>query len=81
MSAILTLELDDSAALTLQSLAESWHVPPQEAVKRAVKAAASALSSSKQSAALDAFRRLQTEVQLTPDLAKAWKQSISEARR
>ncbi len=81
MAAILTLELDDAAELTLQSLAESWHVGQQEAVKRAVSAAVQSLPSVKPTTTLDAFRRLQAEVQLTAEQAEAWKQSVSDARR
>ena len=81
VAATLTLELDDAAEQTLQSLAESWHVLPEEAVKRAVSAAAQSLPPAKPSAALDAFRRLQTEVRLTAEQAEAWKESVADARR
>ena len=81
MAAILTLELDDAAEQTLQSLAESWHVGQLEAVKRAVSAAAQSLPLVKQPTALEAFRRLQAEVRLTAEQAEAWKQSVSDARR
>jgi len=80
MADTLTLELDEASASMLQSLVESWQVPPQEAVKRAVSAAAQTLSS-RELTRLEAFRRLQAEVQLTPGQAEVWKHSISEARR
>ena len=67
MAATLTLELDDASEQTLQTLADSWHVLPQEAVKRAVSAAAQTLPPSPPSAALDAFRRLQAELRLTSE--------------
>jgi predicted transcriptional regulator len=81
MSAILTLELDDSAAHSLQSLADSWHVAPQEAIKRAVKAAAKSLQARTPSEALSAFRQLQQAANLTPEQATEWKRSVADARR
>ena len=81
MASTLTLELDDAAASTLQALAESWHVAPQEAVKRAVSVAASTLPLKPISMALEALKNLQQEIQLTREQADSWKHSVSESRR
>ena len=80
MSGTLILELDEASATMLQSLAKSWHVAPQEAVKRAVSAAAENLSPG-QPTPLEAFRQLQAAVQLTPEQAEAWKHAVVDARR
>ena len=81
MPATLTLELDDALSASLTSLTASWHVPPQEAVKRALSAAAEQLPPAKSSSALESFRQLQAAVNLTQAGAIAWKQSVSDARR
>lgn len=81
MPATLTLELDDDDAISLQSLADTWHVAPQEAVRRAVKATAKGLTVNKPLEALSAFRRLQAAVDLSPEQALAWKQSVADGRR
>ncbi|HEY1049925.1 MAG TPA: hypothetical protein VGE39_09230 [Prosthecobacter sp.] len=77
----LTLELDDAIAASLTSLAEAWHVPPQEAVKRAVSAAANAIPSAATPSALEIFRSLQAAVRLSPSKAEEWKNAVSDARR
>ncbi|MCE9587173.1 MAG: hypothetical protein K8R57_02540 [Verrucomicrobia bacterium] len=81
MSSTVTIELDDAATSTLRSLAETWHLAPQEALKRAVSVAASTLPIEPVASALQALRQLQREVCLTSAQADAWKDSVVQARR
>ena len=79
--AALTIDLDDITAGTLRSLSERWGVPPQEAVKRAVRNAAETVTAAPANEALDVFRQLQRAVGLTKEGASAWKQAVTEGRR
>jgi hypothetical protein len=78
----LTIELDESTANTLQDLTNFWGVAPQEAVARAVQAAAQSLplrASSQERVA--AFRQLQEAAGVTGEKAAQWKDSARAGRR
>jgi hypothetical protein len=55
-------------------------VPPQEAVKRAVRRAAQPAAQTSDDL-LKVFLQLQQAVGLTQDGATAWKQAVADARR
>jgi hypothetical protein len=77
----MTLDLDETTAGSLKALSESWGVPIEEAVSRAVKASAENLGKSSARTSLEVFRQLQHAVGLTSVAAAQWKQSVAEARR
>lgn len=79
--AAMTLDLDETTAGSLKALAESWGVPPAEAVSRAVRASAESLGHVSGRTSLEVFRKLQQAVGLTAATAAQWKQSVADARR
>lgn len=78
----LTLELDEPTEASLTDLCHRWGVPPDEVVRRALKAAASSAPAvSAVEERLAALRELQRVAQMTPEKAAARKAAILDARR
>lgn len=77
----MTLDLDETTAGSLRALAESWGVPPEQAVSRAVRESAESLERTPGKTSLEVFRKLQQAVGLTSEAAARWKQSVNESRR
>lgn len=76
-----SLELDPATTRLLESLARTWGVSKEEAVRRAVaQAEASSAAASKQDR-LEAFKQLQRRLGLTPAKAAEWQRAVHEARR
>jgi hypothetical protein len=77
------LDLDETTAGSLKALSESWGVPPEEAVSRAVRASAAAAGVVKAptKSSLEVFRQLQNALALTPVSAEQWKQGVAAGRR
>lgn len=75
-----SVELDSATNQLLEQLARAWGISKEEAVKRAVTQA-DATPAPTGSNRLQAFRELQRRLQLTPEKAAAWQDSVREARR
>ena len=80
-NAVMTLDLDETTVGSLKALTESWGVPPEEAVTRAVRASAERLGAATGKTSLEVFRKLQQAVGLTAETAASWKQTVADARR
>jgi hypothetical protein len=76
----MSLELDAATADAVAHLARTWGVSREEAVVRAVKQADTGASSDKQGR-LQALRKLQDRLELTPAKATEWQNLAHEARR
>ena len=76
-----SLELDANTANLLTQLAETWGVSKEEAVRRAVDQANAGNGSPNKEARLEAFKELQSRLNLTPAKAAEWQNAVHEARR
>jgi hypothetical protein len=70
------VQIDAETAESLRHLAQSWGISEQEALRRAIKGAEHVTNGR-----LEAFRELQSLMQMTPEKAAAWTAAIKEARR
>lgn len=78
---LMTLDLDEATAGDLKALSDSWGVPPEEAVSRAVRASAECLGKPAAKSSVEVFRKLQNAVGMTAATAEQWKRSVVDARR
>lgn len=76
-----SVSLDPSTLAVVEQLARAWGVSKEEAVRRAVTQAESVPVAAKKSDRLQAFKQLQSRLQLTPEKAAAWQSSVREGRR
>lgn len=75
-----TYSLDPGTVSRLEEIARRWGVPKSEALRRAIRAAASAEAASG-SGPLSAFDALQRTAALTPSSVRAWADAAREERR
>jgi hypothetical protein len=76
-----SLELDANTANLLTQLAENWGVSKEEAVRRAVDQANAANGSANKEVRWEAFKELQSRLNLTSAKAAEWQNAVREARR
>ena len=76
-----SVSLDPSTLAVVEQLARAWGVSKEEAVRRAVTQAESVPLAAKKPDRLQAFKQLQSRLQLTPEKAAAWQSSVREGRR
>lgn len=74
-----TYALDIASVKALEKIARRWAVSKSEALRRAINAAAAERPSPQQRIA--ALERLQAELALTPEAARAWEREIRAERR
>ena len=75
-----SVSLDPSTLAVVEQLARAWGVSKEEAVRRAVAQAESVPVAAKNPDRLQAFKQLQSRLQLTPEKAVAWQSSVREGR-
>lgn len=76
-----TILLDSATLEVVEQLARGWGVSKEEAVKRAVTQAEAVPASVRNSDRLQAFKELQSRLQLTPEKVAGWQASVREGRR
>jgi predicted nucleic acid-binding protein len=77
----ISLDLDHGTAHLVEHLAQLWGVSKAEAIHRAVSQAETTARVASKQARLEAFKKLQTRLALTPIKAADWQATIREARR
>ena len=75
-----SVSLDPSTLAVVEQLARAWGVSKEEAVRRAVTQAESIPVAAQNPDRLQAFKQLQSRLQLTPEKAVAWQSSVREGR-
>jgi len=75
-----TFSLDLQSARTLEALAKRWRVSKSEALRRAIRGAASAPTAGSHEA-IRALEALQRAMALTPAAARAWERRVRVERR
>jgi hypothetical protein len=76
-----TYALDVETVDLLERLARQWAVSKSEALRRAIRVAAERAAPADRDAKLNAWRKLQAEIGLSPGRAKAWERQVREDRR
>jgi hypothetical protein len=76
-----SIELDEMTAHLLSSVAKTWGISEEEAVRRALEQANAKADLPNKEARLDAFKELQRRLDLTPAKAAQWQEDIRDARR
>ena len=76
-----SISLDASTLEMVEQLSRAWGVSKEEAVRRAVTQADTAPVAAKDADRLEAFKQLQSRLQLTPEKAAAWQSAVREGRR
>ena len=75
-----TYSLDVETVRQLEAMARRWRVSKSEALRRAIRAAATEQPAAGRQA-LDALERLQKSLALTKDAARRWERSAKNERR
>ena len=75
-----SVSLDPSTLAVVEQLARAWGVSNEEAVRCAVTQAESVPVAAHKPDRLQAFKQLQSRLQLTPEKAVAWQSSVREGR-
>ena len=76
-----SIELDAMTAHLLSSVAKTWGISEEEAVRRALEEANAKTELPNKEARLVAFKELQRRLDLTPAKAAQWQETIRDARR
>lgn len=76
-----SLELDAMTATLLARISQAWGVSVEEAVRRALEQADAKTDLPDNEIRLEAFKRLQRSLGLTPAKAAEWQEAVREARR